>query len=167
MNYPQSQRADQGAAFESSQNSSTERGRFTADRGDFPANQRDSERNYGFGESNSNAIQLIIEFICKIPKAIDERDANCMLTKRQLYEKGQKEGDELLKTAFWQIVYPVIRIGIAAFILWMVYLAVNGAHELLSHVSWDLLGIGLCLIIPVAYMIAVARRERYGDGGPE
>lgn len=146
MNYPTSRQAEQGC-----------------DR----SSQRNSERNYGFGESNSNAIQLIIEFICGLPKAIDERDANCMLTKRQLYDKGQKEGDELLKTAFWQIVYPVIRIGIVAFILWMVYLAVNGAHELLSHVSWDLLGIGLCLIIPIAYMIAVARRERYGDGGPE
>jgi|AGTN01.1.fsa_nt_gi hypothetical protein len=157
MNYPQSRRADQSAPPPPNQNF------FNAGQ----SREQNSERDYGFGESSSNAIQLIIGFIWGLRKIGDERDANSVLTKRQLYDKGQKEGDELLKVAFWQIVYPVIRIAIVAFVMWMVYLAVKGAHESLSHVSWDLLGIGLCLIIPIAYMIAVARRERYGDGGPE
>jgi hypothetical protein len=57
-------------------------------------------------------------------------------------------------------IYSAIRF---ALLLVIAYFLVQKAGELVSHISWDMLGIGLALFLPVAYMIAVARREPYGE----
>jgi|AGTN01.1.fsa_nt_gi hypothetical protein len=64
-----------------------------------------------------------------------------------------------------QIVYPLAQIGILALVIWMAYVAINGLHHFLSNISWDWIGIGLALMIPIGYSIAVSRREIYGDNG--
>lgn len=64
-----------------------------------------------------------------------------------------------------QIGYSVTQIGIYAMLIWIAYAAVNGVRHFLSNLSWDWIAIGLALIIPIGYSIAVSRREIYGDNG--